>query len=264
MNLAINYSMQAAALLSEGRIQIDRFKTPGWPGMIDEARKYCPVAVHFALEAGSDRLRETDWGEVDRIRAVTGTPYVNIHLAGFAKAFPDLPRGPLAPHEAVRVADRLVEDVALVARRFGPMNVIVENVPYRGPGDKVLPPAVEPAVICRVLKETDCGLLLDISHAGIAAHHLGMDPYEYLDQLPVERLREMHFTGVKDVSGRLTDHLEPQEADWQALEGVMTRIHSGEWLLAFEYGGVGEKFAQRSRPDVIAASLPRLWGMVKG
>ena len=268
MNLAINYSTQAAALLEAGRIQLDFFKCPEWPWMIAEARRHRPVAVHFALAAGRDKLLQTDWDEVKRIRAETGTPYVNVHLAGYAKTFPDLPPGPLAPKDSARVADRLVEDVARVAGHFGAENVIVENVPYRGPGDKVLPPAVEPAIIRRVLEEADCCLLLDISHAGIAAHHLGMDPYEYLGQLPAERLREMHFTGVQDVNGRLTDHLEPQEADWQALAWVMERIRGGEWpapwLLAFEYGGTGEKFAQRSDPAVIEACLPRLWEMVKG
>jgi hypothetical protein len=48
---------------------------------------------------------------------------------------------------------------------------------------------------------------------------------------------------------------------------VLERIKSGQWaspwLLAFEYGGVGEKFARRSNPEVIEEQLPQLDKRIK-
>ena len=86
-------------------------------------------------------------------------------------------------------------------------------------------------------------------------------------QLPVEKLRELHFTGVHQIGNRLQDHLEALEEDWCILEWVLERISSGEWprpwLFVFEYGGVGEKFAGRSEANVIAEQVPRLYKMVK-
>jgi hypothetical protein len=61
MNLAINYSRQAARLLRDGHILIDRFKCPDWPTLINEASEYSAVAVHFNLRAGSGKLKDTDW-----------------------------------------------------------------------------------------------------------------------------------------------------------------------------------------------------------
>ena len=114
----------------------------------------------------------------------------------------------------------------------------------------------------RVVEETGCGLLLDIAHACMTAHYLGMDTQEYFAKLPVHQIKEMHFAGTHTVEGLLTDHLSILPEDWTRLDWVLKHIQSGEWsqpwLLAFEYGGVGEAFTWRSDPAVIADQVPRL------
>jgi uncharacterized protein (UPF0276 family) len=267
MLFAINYSFQAAALLKEGRLQIDRFKTPDWPWMIAEAQQLRPAAVHFNLKAGDGKLSAIDWGTVERLVDETGTPFVNLHLDPKITDFPGFPADTPETAQFDRVVEVMLADVRAAVARFGAARVIAENVPYRGSSGKALRPAVEPAVIQKILAETGCGLLLDISHARIAAHHLGIDERGYMAQLPVERLRELHFTGLHNLDGRLQDHLEVLDTDWPVLEWALARIRAGEWampwLLAFEYGGVGEKFAWRSNPEVIAAQVPRLYEIVK-
>jgi uncharacterized protein (UPF0276 family) len=268
MELAINYSTQAAALLAERKIQLDRFKCPDWPDLILEAQAQLPVAVHFTLTAGSGKLKKTaNWDFVAKLLAQTGTPYVNLHLAPTQKEFPDFSIQDPSPAEAQKVFKAIRKDVRAAVREFGPEKVIVENVPFRGLQDKVFRTAVEPARIEEIVNDTGCGLLLDISHARIAAHHIGLDACDYLDQLPVHKLKELHFTGLHNLDGYLQDHLPVLEHDWPILEWVLARIRSGQWadpwLLALEYGGVGEKFAGRSDPSVIAAQVPRLYSLVK-
>lgn len=266
MEFAINYSPQAAALLAEGRIQIDRFKTPDWPDMIAQARTQAPVAVHFGLRAGGGDLNRTDWGQVEELLDQTDTPYVNLHLNPTLQDFPESDVVTPDQSQFDRVVAHLLTDVQAATERFGPERIIVENVPYRGTGGKTMRPAVEPAVIRRIINETGCGLLLDISHARIAAHSLGIEERDYMMQLPVERLRELHFTGLHNLDGRLQDHLPVLEADWPVLDWVVDRIRSAEWarpwLLAFEYGGVGKKFEWRSELAAIAEQAPRLFATV--
>jgi hypothetical protein len=108
---------------------------------------------------------------------------------------------------------------------------------------------------------------LDISHARITAHSLGLSDEEYLSQLPTVRIREMHIAGVHTLpGGELQDHLAMLDDDWSLLAWVLARIRLKEWgqpwLLAFEYGGVGSVFAWRSDPLVIAEQVPRLYTMV--
>ena len=90
--------------------------------------------------------------------------------------------------------------------------------------------------------------------------------WDYLDALPVGRLRELHVTGIHYRNDKLTDHLAFTDDDWEALEGVLERIRSGAWrrpeTVAFEYGGIGPAFAWRSDPAVLAEQLPRLHELV--
>lgn len=266
MKFAINYSTQAAELLSEGQIEIDRFKCPNWPDMIHEASSYRPVAVHFGLQAGSGKLKDSNWEPISHLLAETGTPYVNLHLSPTREDYPDFPIETPEPDQFQQVVKNLIDDVRAVVEQFGAERVIAENVPYSGEAGKVLRPAVEPAVIHQVLEKTGCGLLLDISHARIAAHHLEIDAHTYMSQLPVERLKELHFTGLHGMNGRLQDHLSILETDWPFLEWVMERIQQGEWarpwMLALEYGGIGEKFAWRSDKTVIAQQVPRIYATI--
>jgi uncharacterized protein len=272
MNLAINYSRPAAELVkanSDGvsRIQIDYFKCPDWPHLIAEARPLRPVAVHFTLSAGSGRLHTTDWELVERLAAETGTPYINLHLDPIPEDYPGMPADTPEPAQEKLVIENLMSDVWAVVERFGPERVIAENVTYYGVKGGNMRPAAEPAVIRRILEETGCGLLLDIAHARIAAYHLGRGECAYMKSLPVDRIRELHFAGIHHLTGGMRDHLSVLDTDWPVLEWVLERIREGAWaqpwLLAFEYGGVGKKFAWRCDPEVIAAQVPRLYELVK-
>ncbi len=267
MKLAINYSRPSAALAAAGHIRVDYFKLPPWPEAIAEAQAFGPLQIHFEIVAGRGDLLQTDWGRVAAIREATGTPFVNLHVFPYASQFPGIPLDTTDEVHIRRVTDALLREVGALVERFGPEAVIAENVPYYGLKGDMLRPGVLPEVLREVCEKTGCGLLLDISHARIAAHHLGMDERDYISSLPVDRVRELHFTGLHTLDGELRDHLPILPTDWPVLDWALGCIHRGEWglpwLLAFEYGGIGEWFAARSDPAVIAEQVPMLWERVK-
>ncbi len=265
MKFSINYSTQAAVLLDQHKIELDCFKCPDWPDLIQEASQRRPVAVHFTLAAGRGKLFKKNLNKVALLAEMTGTPFINLHLEAKQADFPDIPIDSTLASHRERVLSQTLAEVDLAVKRFGAGRVIVENVPYRLAGN-VLRPSVEPEAICRVVQETGCGLLLDIPHARITAAQLGLDEREYIASLPMHSLKELHFTGVYSFDGWLQDHLPALEADWQTLEWVLERINLGEWprpwMLAFEYGGVGWKFAWRSEAGAIERQCQRLYGLV--
>jgi hypothetical protein len=267
MLFGINYSAPAARLCAEGRLEVDRFKCPDWPEMIAEAQELRRVAVHFTLKAGRGKTRKADWEHILRWLDLTGTPHVNVHLEPRLGDYPGMPVDTLEPAHRQQVLERTLDELWLVVQRFGAGRVIVENSPYRSTGT-LLRPAAETEFINRLVDETGCGLLLDIAHATISAHNLGLTPQEYMSRLPVQSLRELHFTGVHDLDGWLQDHLPALPTDWEILGWVLEQIKSGEWphpwLLAFEYGGVGEKFASRSEVEVIETQGGQLHRLVRG
>src|SRR5687768_4394396 len=160
----------------------------------------------------------------------------------------------------------MIGDVNRVASRVGTDNVIVENIPYFGGGGKYMRASVDADVIRRVVDATGCGFLLDVSHARIAAHHLGIDPRAYIGSLPVSRLRELHLTGIQTIDGRMTDHMGLGEDDWRWAEWAIGEIRRGAWgrpwVVALEYGGEGEPFRWRSDANVIETCVPRLYELV--
>ncbi len=269
MLYAINYSPQAAALLRAGRIEIDRFKCPPWPDMIAEAEALRPVAVHFDLRAGpGDLHRSADWRAIEHFLNATKTAYVNIHLAVRAREMPHLPADrPLSGGERMQVIERLLRDVEAVTRRFGAERVIAENVPWHKDYTPNLYATAQPEVVRAVIERANCGLLLDISHARISAQNMGLDERAYLRALPVERLRELHFTGIHNWGFLQMDHLSVLEEDWPWLDWVLEQIRSDGWgqahMLAFEYGGIGGFFADHTETQVILRDVPPMYARVK-
>jgi uncharacterized protein (UPF0276 family) len=264
MKLAVNYSLQAAALLRDGLIVLDVFKCPDWPDVIAKAGAQHPMYVHFGFRAGSGALDAVDWGHVEEVLAQTGTFYVNLHLyprvADFGVDDP-------AAIDDEAVVERMICDVKLAVERFGPERVIVENVPYPDPDSVILRTAVEIETIRRVVYETGCGFLLDIGHARIAAKSIHTDERVYISRLPVDRLRELHVTGLKHEGHYLYDHRPMTDADWPTLEWVLSNIRADEvwakpWAVVFEYGGIGDKLKSNSKAEVLATQVPRLYKLV--
>ena len=133
------------------------------------------------------------------------------------------------------------------------------------------------------MRETGCGLLLDLAHVRLAARVLGVDVRQYAEALPVERIREIHVTGVQRVegrwlermqrqevapaemqrlTGRLIDHLPMTGEDWSLCEWAMGQIRAGRWsrpwIVTFEYGGVGPLWEALTDADALRTQVPRL------
>jgi len=295
MQFAVNYSLPVAELFRAGQIQLDRFKCPTWPNVIAEAQAIHPAYVHFPLQVGTgigdaidgETGQPADWAKIEAMMAQTGTPFVNVHLASRNADYPDIPIDTTDPAHLDMLTDHIIRDVRAMIGRFGVERVMVEN--DHDYGGEHLPSAYLPECICRVVEETGCGLLFDVSHARMAAHYLGLDVREYISALPIQRIREVHITGVQRLegrwieairqagvdaafiqrfAGRLVDHLPMTDEDWELLSWVMSQIHGGAWgqpwVVTFEYGGVGPLYEAVTRPDALAEQIPRLYKLVNG
>ncbi len=295
MDFAINYSHASAELLREGRIQIDRFKCPAWPDLIARAQRISQVYVHFPLKVGTgiggavdtETRRAADCHKIETLLAQTGTPLVNAHLEPTVEDYPDILADTVDAAHVEMLTERAIRDVRSLVERFGPERVVVEN-DHHGRG-RVLRPAYLPEVVRRVVEETGCGLLLDVSHAQLAAHHLGMDAQAYIARLPTERTREIHVTGIQRFEGRwvetarqaglaeeiiqqftgfVVDHLPLTEEDRAFCAWALEQVHRGAWgrpwTVTFEYGGVGGIWEMVTDKAVLGEQVPWLYGLVKG
>lgn len=265
--LAVNFSPALADLRQAGRVELDLFKVPDWDDLIEVAASHGPVYVHFPAELGATRLG-VDLDRCHRLMQETGTHCLNAHVVPSRERFTDLEVGAVDDATLDVVAGALIEDIARLAEVVGPERVIVENVPYRGSEHGLLRAGVEPRLLTRVVDESGCGLLLDLSHAVLTADTLGMGVWEYVDGLPTHALRELHVSGVRRLESKLRDHLPLTEDDVELVRGALARCRAGAWpmpdIVSFEYGGVGPVFDWRTEPDVLAEQVPLLHEIVKG
>lgn len=80
---------------------------------------------------------------------------------------------------------------------------LLENITayMRMPGAEM----TEAQFITEVVERADCGLLLDVNNVYINSRNLGFDPFEFIDQLPLERVVQIHIAGHRKTGNFLMD-----------------------------------------------------------
>ena len=263
--------------------------------MVAAAQDIHQVYVHFPLRVGSglgdaidtETNQPADWRQVERLLAQTATPFVNLHLAPKAADYPDIPADTTHPDHMKMLIERMVHDTRAVATRFGTEHVIIENN-YARTGHLVQL-AHSPEVIRRVIEESGCGFLFDVSHARLAAQDLEVDILEYIHKLPVEHTREIHVTGIQrldghwidvarkagvdaaiiqTLAGQFSDHMPMTDKDWEFAAWMMEQVHNEAWghpwIVAFEVGGINGLFEAVADKEMLAEQIPRLHSLVSG
>ena len=252
MNFSVNYSEALITLLRASAVEIDAIE---WvdklePSLIARTRAEFPeLAFHFhpgRMHASQKWLAHLQ----AYLQACPETPFVSIHLAPLPALWTQarMQRGWLLPGPIPAFAiQRFIKDVRRLQHQVK-LPVILENMPslhtkrYRFES--------EPAVITRVLEETQTGLLLDLAHARIAARARGISPQEYITALPLERTQQIHLAGVREgPDGWLYDAHEPlMEEDYQLLAWTLERTKPQ--LLTLEYF--------REDPQALSSQISRL------
>ncbi|MDF1520843.1 MAG: DUF692 family protein [Brevefilum sp.] len=259
MQLAVNYSLPLARLIKDGSVQVDLIKCPDWEGMLEEASLYGPITIHFDLKAGLGSIFEIDFERIKGFKEKTATPHINTHLV----APPNF--DPADAIERSKLNTLWREEISRMTDYFDSKGVALEHFPFTEKTPH-LRYATDSQVFTNVIVDTNCMLLLDLAHARITANTLGIDVKEYISNLPLDRLVEMHITGVRFYNGVLEDHFELDEEDWVLFDWALNQIRSGVWrkpeMLAFEYGGIGEVFVWRTNQAVLREQVPRLYQAV--
>ena len=294
IKLALNISSPAELLVRQGRVELDLFKCPAWSDLVKRVSAEWPAYVHFPLSVGmgwgdamnTETHDRVDWGMMESFFVGTQTRHINVHLSLKTADCPGIPPDTRDPRLADQVAERMIKDLASVVKRFGPDKVIAESI--YGHSGTYLPQCYLPQVVTRVVEETGCGFLFDLSHARLAARCLGMEPKDYIALLPMKRVREIHVTGIQvfdgayarrlrqagvpedkitRFEGQLLDHLPMTDDDWPFLSWTMDQIRQGNWsapwVVTFEYGGVNSWWEAITDPQVIESQVVRMLKLIR-
>jgi len=132
---------------------------------------------------------------------------------------------------AVRyVADRVRTVQDILGRR-----IALENVSYYAqPGAEM----DEAQFLCAVLDAADCDLLLDVNNVFVNGINHGYCPTQFLDRLPLHRVRYLHIAGHHEEAPdlRVDTHGAPICADvWALLDAVYERLGPVPTLLERDF-----------------------------
>jgi len=128
--------------------------------------------------------------------------------------------GPLSPLWSPRAPLKgVVRNIAAVQARIG-RPLALENItrPFDlGPSD-----LTEAEFINRAVRETGCGVILDLANLFINAHNLRFDPRRFLDELDLSAVWQIHLAGGRKVGPQWIDsHSSAVAAPvWELLEEV--------------------------------------------
>jgi uncharacterized protein len=90
--------------------------------------------------------------------------------------------------------------------------------------------------LSEVVELADCGILLDVNNVFVSSFNHGFDSYEYLRNIPLDRIGQIHIAGHTDCPGyKLDTHDHPVCSEvWKLYESVIKKIGPTNTLLEWD------------------------------
>lgn len=244
IKLAANGIPALYELLYSEDLPLDYIKCPLSPNSREEVSKalhYLPVILHGWGPPGysvtAPRIPEPQL--LLELASKSGTPFISVHLDYIPERDGELNQADLSR----RIQANVEELKGLTGKE-----ILLENLPWYArtgasrtpaepePSRKTRPRyTTDPQFFAEVLSLTGAYMLLDLSHAAVAAWHRGEEAWDYVSRMPLERVWEVHLSGPRESEKGLRDyHRALREADYRLLERVLPRVPNLK-VLTLEY-----------------------------
>lgn len=153
-------------------------------------------------------------------------------------------------YEEVDYIKTLEDNLNIIRNRFPNIEILIENLP---PVDNIKEWCVNPTLINAIMKQFNLKLLLDIPHALISAEVLGISFEEYVDKLDLDKVVEVHFSGLGYTNdGKLYDgHIKAEEKYYENLKYVLTKCKNIK-MITLEYAPTRDYDGQSVAKDYIS------------
>ena len=243
MKYACNMSYPLMDILKTTPIFCDYIKIGAFgptENLLDQAYSLKPLLIHgfgWFERGGMPSTKEIDYDKINQYIQKYQTPFIGIHSLCYEEDARQI------YNQNVRsfMVDRFKEFTNHIS-----CQILIENMDYNPfyshPSTQM--ETVKPEFISKLVEDTGLGLLLDTSHAKVSAYQLNMDIYAYLDQLPLEAIKEIHFSGTQfeRKSGYIDVHGIMDEEDYQIARYLQERIKKIDLnrltMITLEYGTV--------------------------
>lgn len=256
MQFGSNYSQALMGLIEAGVVNVDFVKMGffgPFEGLHEKVVDKRPILIHgFGIHEHIGMVNpkiNNDWDSMNHILLKYGSKHLGVHFSIYDQDMVGV----------VDPVDRLMTGVQIFKEHLK-VPLLLENMDYNPLYNRlcVRREAVDPKTIYRACQEYDVDLLLDTAHASVSAYHLKVDVRDYLKQLPLDRVKEIHFVGtmMTEDQGLKDMHTPPQQRDYELLTWL--RDYCEPEVITLEYGWPGDKYAWRTEAETIRDHLDRI------
>lgn len=194
---------------------------------------YKVVQHGVSMYIGSPELIEKDYlTRLKKLVERTKTPFLSDHLCWGSvdgRYTHDLLPLPYTREAVRRAADKIKQ-----AQNFLDIPICVENISSYA--EFTSSEMTEWQFLSEVVELADCGILLDVNNIYVSSKNNEFDPYEYLKNIPMERVAQIHVAGHSEHEDCILDthdHAVRPEV-WQLYEQAIKTVGSTNTLLEWD------------------------------
>lgn len=238
MKIACNWSQALKLLLEKDTMKIDYIKYGVFKDFYKQfsaMRSICPILLHglgHSEHTGMKSCDMIDFNLANRLIKECNSPHYGLHLAiENSDMYPGMTEEDIHKHMSRQIQ---------IFKKNISVPLLLENVPD-SPQDRTVFdhfPYFMPEQLNKLFKENDVLFLLDLTHAKITARYHNWDIHDYIRQLPLDRVAEIHVNGSGyDKEGFPADtHQSMENEDYELLEWVLH--YTNPDIVTLEYTGV--------------------------
>jgi uncharacterized protein len=252
MLIGCNWSKALKILLEKDSVNVDYIKSGSYGSFHEQfstMRSIRPILIHglgYFENTGMENIEMIDFNSANSIIEKCDSPHYGLHLA-IRKS--DMYSG----MNDEDIYERMCKQIQIFKKSLT-VPLLLENSPDTPHDRKAfdLYPYIMPEQINRILRENDVSLLLDITHAKLTSKYRGFDVREYLGELLLDRVAEIHINGSGyDKDGFPMDaHQAMEEEDFKLLEWVLERTNPN--IVTLEFNEI-----ETENYDTVISSLER-------
>ncbi len=185
-------------------ILTDNYLVPGGKPLyyLDSIRQDYPMVMHgVAMNLGSTDPLNIDYLKSVKTLADRVEPLlISDHLCWTGmngQYLHDLLPLPYTDEAVNHVADRIQKVQDILQRRL-----TIENVSAYL---QAATPMQEWEFVSAIIEKADCHLLLDVNNIYVSARNSNFDPQQYIDAIPIHRVKQIHLAGHSDYGDHCID-----------------------------------------------------------
>lgn len=237
MYIGCNWSRALKYLLKKDAVKIDYIKSGAY-GLFDEEfstmSSLRPILLHglgYFEHTGMKNIEIVDFNRANDLIEKCKSPHYGVHLS--------IKNSDMHPGMTDEEIYELMCSQIQIFKKNLSVPLLLENTPD-SPEDRATfdhYPYIMPEQFNRLLAENNVSFLLDLTHAKITAKYRGWDIHDYIKQLPLSRVVEIHVNGSGlDKDGFPADtHQAMEDEDYKLLEWVLN--YTNPYLVTLEYNG---------------------------